>query len=122
MPSKKSVIRPVVLAVSALFATGVYAQNVDTKDSDGVAQNLGYYELTVRSGTSSSVLDHSSLIIQNLGDIGSINRSALDAEGLRTTGGVQASQLRVTNSVDFTNATITGLTLTGQFGCRGHAG
>jgi hypothetical protein len=37
MPSKKSVIRPVVLAVSALFATGVYAQNVLT---EGAYANL----------------------------------------------------------------------------------
>lgn len=112
MPSKKSVIRPVVLAVSALFVAGVYAQNVDTKDQQGDPKNLGYYDLTVRSGTSSSMLDHLTLLIEDNSNFNQTVRSTLNAQGLLT-GGVEARNLTITGKADFTGAEITGLT--GQF-------
>lgn len=112
MPSKKSVIRPVVLAISALFATGVFAQTVYTKDQDGQDARIGFYDLQITSGTSSNFLDHSSLVIQKLGENGSIVRSSLNADGL-ITGGVNAGNLVITGTADFSGAVITGLT--GQF-------
>jgi hypothetical protein len=100
MPSKKSVIRPVVLAVSALFATGVYAQyNVDTNNGISV---------TAPTISSSSVdITHSRILIVS-GPAGPTQSSTrLDEKGLET------SNLKILGKADFSGAVITGLT--GQF-------
>ena len=99
MQSKKSVIRPVVLAVSALFATGVYAQYfVDT--SNGIV-------VTAPTISDTSVdITHSRIIIS--GPAGSTQSSTrLDDKGLETT------NLKILGKADFSGAVITGLT--GQF-------
>ena len=114
MPSKKSVIRPVVFAVSALFATGVYAQvDVDTRDVNGAPINLGSFDLTVTSAFSSSVLNDKSLVIENKTNLNQAIKSELNAQGLLTGGKVEAHSLVITGLADFNGAVITGLT--GQF-------
>ncbi|PIT72738.1 hypothetical protein B9Z31_12835 [Limnohabitans sp. G3-2] len=110
MPSKKSVIRPVVLAVSALFVSGLQAQTVPPRPSTiyieqlNGQQILGRDQITFADG----LVGRSDWSVDALLFSSGGNSSVLSSEGLLA-GGVQASQLRVTGSVDFTGAQITGL-------------
>ncbi len=109
MQAKKSVFRPIALAVSALISTGAFAQTRITTDAG--TNLVGEYNLEVSDSGHSVVLTADRFSMSS-GSFTNPNVTEVTALGIRTDS-LSASSggaLAVSGLVDFTGATVQGLT------------
>jgi len=117
MQAKKSVFRPIALAVSALISSGAFAQaTVTTYTLNGnqlVYVPLGQYALDVSDSNSmtQSTLGSGELSLSRTSG-GSTYRTDVTSQGISTSSlsGSYGGTLAVSGIVDFSNATVQGLT------------